>query len=58
VDKGDGGLFTRDCHQDYKLTCEEFFTVANDRKLGNFHAHMGAHEHLHYASAFLDKLQV
>lgn len=58
VDKEDGGLFTRNCHQDYKLACEEFFTVARDKKLGEFHAHMGAHEHLHYANAFLDKLQV
>jgi hypothetical protein len=55
--KEDGGYFSKDCHHDYAKLCSIFFDIGMDRKHGDFNAHMGAHEHLHYAEAFLDRLK-
>lgn len=57
IEKEDGGLFTAPCHEDYSNLCPEFFDVGMDRKHGTLGAHMGAHEHLHCAEAFLGRLK-
>lgn len=58
IEKEDGGFFSDQCHQEYALSCPDFFDIAMDRKHGDFNAHMGAHEHLHYAEAFLGRLKL
>lgn len=45
------------CHEDYReLVGSEQFDMASDTLDGVYHAHFGAHMHMHLAEAFLSKI--